>query len=212
MAKHLTQKQRAALSEKYSKPQSRRLEGTRKLFYSFLIVSEGTRTEPDYFGHFTSRRSRIQTVGADRSTMKLLEDALRIRDLDTFDYKWLVFDKDDNEDFNEAIRLAEVKGFQCAWSNESFELWFCLHFINLTSAVSRKQYIEILEREVRKYIPNFSYRKSGDAMFDILRRYGDEEVAKKRAQRLRLLYDGVDYASHNPCTMVDILVEKLETI
>ena len=43
----------------------------------------------------------MQVVGADRSTKKLLEEALRIRDLCTFDYKWLVFDKDDNEDFNE---------------------------------------------------------------------------------------------------------------
>lgn len=61
----------------------------------------------------------MQVVGADRSTKKLLEEALRIRDLGTFDYKWLVFDKDDNEDFNEAIQLAEKAGFQCAWSNES---------------------------------------------------------------------------------------------
>lgn len=212
MAKHLTRKQREELSEKYSRPKSRRLEGTRKLFFSFLIVSEGTRTEPDYFRHFTSRRSRVQTVGADRSTMKLLEDALRIRDLDTFDFRWLVFDKDDNVDFNDAIRLAEEKGFQCAWSNESFELWFCLHFIDLTSAVSRKQYVEILDREIGKYVQDFSYRKGDDRMFDILRKFGDEELAKRRAQQLRQSYCGADYSSHNPCTTVDLLVDSLERI
>lgn len=107
--------------------------------------------------------------------------------------------------------LQRIKDFNAHGQMSHLNSGF-LHFINLTSAVSRKQYIEILEREVRKYIPNFSYRKSGDTMFDILRSYGDEEAAKKRAQRLRLLYDDVDYASHNPCTMVDILVEKLETI
>ncbi len=210
MAKHLTKKQREALSAKHSRSKSRRKEATKELFYSFLIVSEGTRTEPEYFRHFTSRRSRVQTVGADRSTMKLVEDALRIRDLDTFDYKWLVFDKDDNQDFNEAIAYAEQKGFQCAWSNESFELWFCLHFIDLTSAVSRRQHIEILEREIRKFIPDFVYSKGGDVMYDILKQYGSEDTAKLRAQKLRLQYQDKDYSSYNPCTTVDILVGKLK--
>ena len=210
MAKHLTKKQREVLSAKHSRSKSRRKEATKELFYSFLIVSEGTRTEPEYFRHFTSRRSRVQTVGADRSTMKLVEDALRIRDLDTFDYKWLVFDRDDNQDFNEAIAYAEQKGFQCAWSNESFELWFCLHFIDLTSAVSRRQYIEILEREIRKFIPDFVYSKGGDVMYDILKQYGNEDAAKLRAQKLRSQYHDKDYSSHNPCTTVDILVDKLK--
>lgn len=210
MAKHLTKKQREVLSVKHSRSKSRREEATKELFYSFLIVSEGTRTEPEYFRHFTSRRSRVQTVGADRSTMKLVEDALRIRDLDTFDYKWLLFDKDDNQDFNEAIAYAERKGFQCAWSNESFELWFCLHFIDLTSAVNRRQYIEILEREIRKFIPDFIYSKGGDVMYDILKQYGSEDMAKLRAQKLRLQYQDMDYSSHNPCTTVDILVGKLK--
>lgn len=210
MAKHLTKKQREELSSRHAGTKSRRNEGTRELFYSFLIVSEGTKTEPEYFRHFTSRRSRGQVVGADRSTRKLLEEALRIRDLGTFDYKWLVFDKDDNEDFNEAIQLAEKAGFQCAWSNESFELWFCLHFIDLRTSVSRRQYIDILEREIRRYVPEFTYKKGGDVMYDILRKYGSQENAVLRAQNLRLAYSGTDYASHNPCTTVDILVDKLK--
>ncbi len=210
MAKHLTKKQREELSSRHAGTKSRRNEGTRELFYSFLIVSEGTKTEPEYFRHFTSRRSRVQVVGADRSTRKLLEEALRIRDLGTFDYKWLVFDKDDNEDFNEAIQLAEKAGFQCAWSNESFELWFCLHFIDLRASVSRRQYIDILEREIRRYVPEFTYKKGGDVMYDILRKYGSQENAVLRAQNLRLAYSGTDYASHNPCTTVDVLVDKLK--
>lgn len=115
-----------------------------------------------------------------------------------------------NEDFNEAIQLAEKAGFQCAWSNESFELWFCLHFIDLRTSVSRRQYIDILEREIRRYVPEFTYKKGGDVMYDILRKYGSQENAVSRAQNLRLAYSGTDYASHNPCTTVDILVDKLK--
>lgn len=127
-----------------------------------------------------------------------------------FIYRGKVFDKDDNEDFNEAIQLAEKAGFQCAWSNESFELWFCLHFIGLRMSVSRCQYIDILEREIRRHIPEFTYKKGGDVMYDILRKYGSQENAVLRAQNLRLAYSGTDYASHNPCTTVDILVDKLK--
>lgn len=76
MAKHLTKKQREELSSRHAGTKSRRNEGTRELFYCFLIVSEGTKTEPEYFRHFTSRRSRVQVVGADRSTKSCLRKRL----------------------------------------------------------------------------------------------------------------------------------------
>ena len=210
MAKHLTKKQREELASKYSGNKSRRREGTKELFYSFLIVCEGTKTEPDYFRHFTSRRSKVITVGADRSTKKLVEETRKRRDLDTYDYIWLAFDKDDNADFNEAIEMAEKDGFLCAWSNEAFELWFCLHFIDLTAAVCRKQYVEILEREIRNFDPKFTYTKGGDQMFDVLNKYGNETDARNRAQKLREQYVDKNYSQHNPCTTVDLLVSMLE--
>lgn len=109
MAKHLSKKQREELASKHSGRKNRRREGTRDMFYSFLIVCEGTKTEPDYFRHFTTRRSKVVIIGADRSTKKLVEETLKRRDLDTYDYKWVAFDKDDNQDFNEAIeRLGEM--------------------------------------------------------------------------------------------------------
>lgn len=210
MAKHLTKKQREELTSKHSGKKSRRREATRELYCSFLIVCEGTKTEPEYFRHFTSRRSKVIAVGADRSTKKLVEETQKRRDLDTYDFVWVTFDKDDNADFNEAIELAGKAGFRCAWSNEAFELWFCLHFIDLTSAVTRKQYREILEREIRKFAPEFIYTKGGDQMFDILRKYGNESDAKARAQKLRELFQDMNYALHNPCTTVDLLVKQLE--
>ena len=41
---------------------------------------------------------------------------------------WVVFDKDDFDDFDEAVALAEKYGFKVAWSNQSFEYWLYLHF------------------------------------------------------------------------------------
>ena len=67
-----------------------------------------------------------------------------------FDRVWVVFDKDDFNDFNEAIALAGRKGFMAGWSNEAFELWYLLHFVYLDSAISRADYITKLENEIRR--------------------------------------------------------------
>ena len=208
MAKHLTKKQREAqIASLYSKKAARK-EGSRDLIYSYLIVCEGTKSEPNYLSHFVSRRSKV--IGADRSTMKLVEETLQRRDLGSYDQVWIVFDKDNNEDFNEAIQAAMKNNLKVAWSNESFELWLCLHFIDLKSAVSRNQYIEILEREIRKYNPTFTYDKGADVMYDLLSEYGDENAAKHRASELRSFYQGQDYNSWNPCTTIDLLINLLE--
>lgn len=39
--------------------------------------------------------------------------------------------------------------FFAAWSNESFELWYYLHFQYLDTGISRSQYIEKIERETK---------------------------------------------------------------
>ncbi len=208
MAKHLTKKQREAQIAAHSSKKTARKEGSRELIYSYLIVCEGTKSEPNYLRHFVSRKTKV--IGADRSTMKLVEEALRRRDLGSYDQIWLVFDKDNNADFNEAIQTARKNHLEVAWSNESFELWLCLHFVDLRSAVGRNQYIEILEREIRKYEPTFRYDKGSDVMYDLLSAYGDEEAAKSRAVMLRSLYQGQDYNSWNPCTTIDLLINLLE--
>ena len=41
--------------------------------------------------------------------------------------------------------------------------------------------------------------------------YGDREMAARHARRLRRRFAGsTDYASHHPCTLVDILIAELE--
>ena len=47
-----------------------------------------------------------------------------------YDKKWLVFDADGREDFDEGIKLARKKKFGVAFSNMCIEYWFLLHFYN----------------------------------------------------------------------------------
>jgi len=129
-----------------------------------------------------------------------------------FDRVWVVFDKDDFDDFNQAIALAKSYGFMSAWTNEAFELWYYLHFEYLDTAISRDAYIDKLEDALRRKIgdDNYKYKKGDPNNYHIMQTYGREDLAKRFAKRLRKMHKGTDYASHKPCTMVDKLVEELE--
>lgn len=130
----------------------------------------------------------------------------------SFDRVWIIFDKDDFDDFNEAINKAKQLGFQSAWTNESFELWYCLHFEYLNTGISRSDYIRKLEDtfKIKTGDSSFKYKKGNPENYKLLKKHGDENLAKRFAKMLRKCYADHDYATHNPCTMVDKLVEELE--
>ena len=181
----------------------------------FLIVCEGTKTEPHYFEalikNYISTVREVTIEGEGRATLALVDRTLEIKyELErknamSFDRVWVVFDKDDFDDFNDAIKKAHKLGFQSAWTNEA-------HFEYLDTGISREAYIDKLQDAFRKKMgdDNFKYHKGNPDIYRLLQQYGREELAKRFAQQLRGLYTDIDYATHKPCTMVDKLVEELE--
>ena len=199
-----------------------RKKNVRERQVRFLIVCEGTKTEPNYFRALirdnTSTVIDVEIWGEGQGASDLVDKAVKIkeslekRNAMSFDRVWVVFDKDDRTDFNKAIDKANKLGFKSAWSNESFELWFCLHFEYLNTPIGRSDYIKKLEGffSKGKGDNNFKYKKGSSDIYELLKAYGNEDSAKAHAKNLRALYDDDNYAEHNPCTMVDILVEELE--
>ncbi len=57
-----------------------------------------------------------------------------------FQNVWVVFYKDDFEDFDHAIAVGQKKGYKIAWSNQSFEYWLYLHFYYSDSALHREEW------------------------------------------------------------------------
>lgn len=182
---------------------------------NYLIVCEGEETEPNYFKALVqNRNSRVLTAtieGKGANTKSLIDIALKYRAASPvhFDVVWAVFDKDDFVNFNEAIEYARSNGINPAWSNEAFELWYYLHFQFLDTMVNRRQYIDMLTREIRKVYPEFKYRKNDAAMFSLLEKIGNQDLAIRNAKALEARFEGADYASHQPCTLVYRLVEEL---
>lgn len=179
---------------------------------TFLIITEGVQTEVKYFKSFPLYNgSRImQVIGAGSNTLSLVEFAknklqdFKDKNHEIFDEVWLVFDKDSFPDdhFDNAIRSAQSNGFKVAYSNESFELWFLLHFKYMTSQISREQCIELLNEHL-----NSEYHKNSDDMYEKLLPY--QELAIQRANQLKSVHGVMPPHETNPITFVVDLVEEL---
>lgn len=197
---------------------------TREIAIRFLIVSEDTKSSTDYFKalikEVQAACSGSEVIGIAKdsvvegygmSTSRLLEEAksIRSRRQISFDRCWLVFDKDDFSDFNRAIREATDAGFEVAWSNESFELWYLLHFRYQNTAIPRDKCTKALEAEIQKCKPSFRYDKGSSSMYSILAELGDQSQAIKNADRLQKNYQDTDYSRHNPCTYLYQLIKEI---
>jgi len=202
---------------------------------SYLIVCEGTKTEPNYFeglkryteSTFHERlviKKRppqehpvISVEGAGKSNERLVEHAIQLRAQSpvVYSHVWVVFDRDDctNNQFARALQLAKNEQIDVAWSNDAVELWFLLHFEFLNTAISREQYCEKLDFYFSHYkINNGKYEKNCPDLFEFLMEHGQLNRAIKHANRLLSHY--ADQHIHhpyqmNPGTTVHHLVQEL---
>ena len=189
-----------------------------------MIVSEGTKTEPLYLNGFVSKinekykhitkEPHIQVYGTARNTQGLIrfvEKMIANGQWRHFKKFWLVYDKDDFplDNFDNTQFEAEAKKapeMAVAWSNESIELWFLLHFQEYHANNGRKQYIE----KLNEY---FNYSKTREDLFDVLMNKGSIEDAKRRARKMyqEFLEAGESsMAAMVPATRVYELIEELE--
>lgn len=196
--------------------------------YRYLIVCEGEKTEPYYFigikkqidKKFVDKvdiKIELDIEGTGKNTESLVNYAIKQRSLSEKLYGnvWVVFDKDNfsDEQFENAIKQAEDNEIKTAWSNESIELWFLLHFEYLDSALSRYQYFEKLNNHFKgNNINNGKYSKNMPDIYQILNQIGNVYKAIDRSKKLLKFHkeQGITRdCLKNPCTKVYELVEQL---
>jgi len=181
---------------------SSRKVDTREVKQTFLIVCEGEKTEPNYFRSFGVLTAKIEGVGENPS--KLAIKAKELQEENEYDQIWCVFDRDSwtPEDFNNAIRNAKNQGFNLAYSNEAFELWYVLHFEFLNTGIPRREYCQKLNS-----LLNRKYEKNSETIYKDLFKY--QEIAIRNAENLLKQYDPHKPAKDNPSTTVHLLVQEL---
>ena len=138
------------------------------------------------------------------NTLSLVREAIELRSQGDYDQTWCVFDKDDfpDEYFNQAIALAERNQVAVAYSNQAFELWYVLHFDYLHNALTRADYIRILDERL-----GHKYEKNSTTMYDEIR--DRQTTAIKYARNLLSEYNPPRPAKDDPSTTVHLLVEQL---
>lgn len=182
------------------------------------IVSEGTKTEPNYIKGFAnainskyyefSSGPRIFVRGTGRNTKGLLRFARTQveKEFPQAEVVWLMYDKDDfpldnfdNTQYS-AEKRKESRQYRVAWSNECIELWFVLHFQELVVNNGREQYQQILKQKC-------GYEKTLENLYDLLKDKTD--VAIQRAKRQYESYNDEAPSKRCPATRVYELVDEL---
>jgi hypothetical protein len=189
-----------------------RMNSFRPVKQTFLIICEGQNTEPDYFNAFRLSSANVRALGEGYNTLSLVRRALELklkeqRKGKIYNQYWVVFDKDDfsAKDFNDAIHLAQSNGFQVAYSNQSFEYWFLLHFNLYQGGIQRSTYEKILTS-----LLNFSYKKDTGVttrMFNAL--ISRQQGAIAHAKTVYASFDHSSPATEESSTTVFQLVEEL---
>ncbi|MER0784833.1 RloB family protein [Pseudomonas aeruginosa] len=102
-----------------------RKENTKPIKKKVLIVCEGARTEPNYFKSFRVYKD-CHIVGSGSNTLSVVKEAIRLKKENSYSEAWCVFDRDSfpASRVKAALNLAERNNIKCAFSNESFELWY----------------------------------------------------------------------------------------
>lgn len=189
-------------------------------FNTFMIYCEGANTEPEYFKSFPVRTTdtEVIAIGTGRSRTSLIEHVIskenpkRIKEKST--QIWVVFDRDiqyhdnEDEDFNNAIELAEKNNIRVAYSNDCFELWFLLHRNYYNTQMHRKQIYEILSNWLgNNYAKDGKQKGMGATLYHLF--FKEQQNAIKNAQKSHISLIDKKPCHQNPCTTVYKLVEEL---
>ncbi|MBQ8180562.1 MAG: RloB domain-containing protein [Ruminococcus sp.] len=192
-----------------------------------LIVSEGTETEPNYFKGMKDEIERNNAAYADKITVNVeqrhkgmntidlvkhaeqkVKDALR-KSNKIYKHVWIVYDKDDfkDNDFDKAVKecenlTSETTEYHAIWSNESFELWFLLHFRTQNVDIHRENY----GKELTKYLKT-DYKKNDKDIYVRLR--PELDTAIKNAEKIMEPYVNKQPSQCRPGTKVYEILKKL---
>lgn len=188
-----------------------------------LIITEGTDTEPAYFGAMKDiinsaypDRIQLNIYGAGNNTLNLFQKAKQMAAASANGYKhvWIVYDTDDfpAEHINKTAELCvtestEETTYHAIWSNQCIELWFLLHFSFMQSNLHRSSYWPKLT-EILSSQGLGEYGKNRTDMYKILFPYMDAAITN--AEKLDKINEGKLPSDAAPGTKVYKLIKKLK--
>jgi RloB-like protein len=195
-----------------------RKKGKRPPHPRVLIVTEGEKTEPQYFDEIRKKlrisAARIRIADSDygtepRQIVDYAADLFREQERQ-FDKVFAVFDRDEHRTYHDALQACartKLRNDQKKWvkfravpSNPCFELWLLLHCEDIHDLLHRNE----IYRKLKQHIPD--YEKAFPGTFE--RTHPALRDAVIRAKRLQARYRPED-DTEGPYTNVDTVVDLL---
>lgn len=208
------------LSKSWMKPRQDRSMKMHPEYH--LIVTEGTDTEPAYFGAIEETinntypdRVKVVVEGMGDNTLSLFRQAKQMAETSAngFKHVWVVYDTDDfpADHVNRTAMLCDSEStnetsYHAIWSNQCIELWFLLHFSYMQSDIHRSSYWPKLSEQLEQRGYG-EYKKNRVDMYQLLFPFIDTAVAN--AEKLERENKNKSPASSAPGTMVHKLIKKL---
>ncbi|TEH59571.1 RloB family protein [Pseudomonas aeruginosa] len=185
-----------------------RKENTKPIKKKVLIVCEGARTEPNYFKSFRVYKD-CHIVGSGSNTLSVVKEAIRLKKENSYSEAWCVFDRDSfpASRVKAALNLAERNNIKCAFSNESFELWYVLHFEYLDTQITRADYCKKLTNLLGK-----KYEKNNASIYEEILDRQDQALKFAKKLEKKILPNGACPANSYPYTTAYKIVERLNKL
>lgn len=209
---------------------------------SVIIACEDESSAPTYFKMIVKNLKENKIITQDslvianhkHNTPKgVLDDLIKHKEdgknYKNFEHKWIVIDRDaprvnggghTKDDFNGALSSAKIKQVEVAYANDSYELWYLLHFTSRITAILRDEILEqVIKNLKEKSLTKFKYldkeniksQKYTELIFDELLELQSKAI--KNAKNLLKSYGNThNPESDNPSTTIHILVEILNNL
>ena len=185
----------------------------RDTYPRFLIVCEGTKTEPNYFEHIRSGFKRgavnINIYKFGGSGLPLIKAAMKQADNVSYTQVWCVFDRDNlsSKVFTTMYQQATKYGFNVAYSNPCFEVWYLLHFERCFA----RQWLDCdtCMDKLQQYSGQ-PYSKTSSRFPSLLDPQRDQAIT--RATDLLDGYSTPDPFNDNPSTTVHFLINEIKRV
>lgn len=184
----------------------------------YLIVTDTEATERCFFTGLHQAlpedvKNKLVIKVVETKTRTMLDKCLELTAYDAqYRIPWIVFDRDQVQDFDEIIAEAESKGIRVGWSNPCFEIWLYAYFGSMPAIMDSWTCCSDFGR-VYETKTGQKYSKADEHMYGKLYKTGDEEKAIQIAQQKleQCKREGKTKPSKMcPCTTVHELVGEIK--
>ena len=185
----------------------------------YFIVTDTKETERNYMNGLRDSipeelQGKLVIKVIKTETRHLVEDALNMASINPqYGEPWIIFDRDQVENFDGIIVEAEKNGIHVGWANPCIEAWFHAYF----GAMPRfNDSVDCCDKFAQTYLKKAKqpYKKNDADIYLKLIKYGNEDDAIKIAEdkwKFHISNGNSTPSEMSPCTTIHTLIKEIKS-